>query len=131
MTLNCSHVRECVSVDPSVGCVLHEDSVCAQCLMEGRRRHILEEYTKLQKLEGQEVKILGVGAGFIGVEWVKELEFFFLQMKLTIVDFLPRCLGPLPDSAADYSSECMSASGIKEFYDCKYDPKKEEFWKQI
>ena len=71
--------------------------VCARALMDGRRRHILEEYTKLQKLEGQEVKILGVGAGFIGVEWVTELEYFFLQMKLTIVDYLPRCLGPLPD----------------------------------
>ena len=35
--------------------------------MEGRRRHILEEYTKLQKLEAQEAKIFVVGAGFIGV----------------------------------------------------------------
>merc|ERR1719502_2430971 len=99
--------------------------------MEGRRRHILEEYTKLQKLEAQEAKILVVGAGFIGVEWVTELEYFFPQMKLTIIDFLPRCLGPLPDSAADYCSEYMAASGIKEFYECKYDPKSEEFWKKI
>jgi len=99
--------------------------------MEGRRRHILEEYTKLQKLEAQEAKILVVGAGFIGVEWVTELEYFFPQMQLTIIDFLPRCLGPLPDSAADYCSEYMSASGIKEFYECKYDPKNEEFWKKI
>ena len=62
---------------------------------EDRRRHILEEYTKLQKLEAQEAKILGVGAGFIGVEWV----------KLTIIDFLPMCLRPLPHSAADYCSD--------------------------
>ena len=25
----------------------------------------------------------------------------------------------------------MNASGIKEFYECKYDPKNEEFWKRI
>merc|ERR1712136_546682 len=35
------------------------------------------------------------------------------------------------DSAADYCSEYMAASGIKEFYECKYDPKSEEFWKKI
>jgi len=40
-------------------------------------------------------------------------------------------LGPLPDSAADYCSEYMSAVGIKEFYDCKYDAKSSEFWKKI
>ena len=98
--------------------------------MEGRRRHILEEYTQLQKLEAQK-KIFVVGAGFIGVEWVTALEYFLPQMKLTIIVFLPRCLGPLPDSAADYCSEYMHASGIKEFYECKYDPKSEEFWKRI
>ena len=52
-------------------------------------------------------------------------------MKLTIIDFLPRCLGPLPDSAADYCPEYMSASGTNEFYECKYDPKKEEFGRKI
>ena len=72
-----------------------------------------------------------VGAGFIGVEWVTELEYFFPQMKLTIIDFLPKCLGPLPDSAADYCPEYMSASGINEFYECMYDPKNEEFGKKI
>ncbi|CAJ1459864.1 unnamed protein product [Effrenium voratum] len=50
---------------------------------------------------------------------------------MTIIDFLPRCLGPLPDGAAEYCSEYMSATGIKEFYNCKYDPKNPEFWKQI
>ena len=47
-------------------------------------------------------------------------------MKLTIIDFFPRCLGPLSDGAADHCSEYMHASGINEFYGCKYDPKSEE-----
>ena len=34
--------------------------------------------------------------GFIGVEWLTELGYFFPQTKLTIIDFLPRCLGPCP-----------------------------------
>ena len=32
---------------------------------------------------------------------------------MTIIDFLPRCLGPLPDSAADYCSEYMTGGGVK------------------
>ena len=67
--------------------------------MEGRRRHIFAEFTKLQKLEAQK-KIFVVDAGFIDVEWVTELGYFFLQMQLTIIVFLPRCLRPLPDRAA-------------------------------
>jgi hypothetical protein len=99
--------------------------------MEGRRRHVLEEYHKLAGLNEREASVLVVGAGFIGVEWVTELEHFFPKMRLTIIDFLPRCLGPLPDRAAEYCSEYMHASGIKEFYSCKYDPKSEEFWSKV
>ena len=62
------------------------------------------------------------GEGFIGVEWVAEL---------TIVDFLPRCLGPLPDSAVDHCSEYVAARGIKELCESKCDPKSGEFWKKI
>ena len=82
--------------------------------------------TKSQELEAQEAKVLVVDAGFIGVEWVTELEYFS-QNKLTIIDFLPKCLGPLPDSAAEYYSEYLSAGGIEEFCERKYDRKNEEF----
>ena len=99
--------------------------------LEGRRRHVLEEYHKLQDLNKKKATILVVGAGFIGVEWATELEHFFPDLKLTIIDFLPRCLGPLPDSAADYCSEYMNACGIKEFYNCGYDPKNPDFWKKV
>ncbi|CAE8714351.1 unnamed protein product [Polarella glacialis] len=99
--------------------------------IEGRRRHVLEEYHKLTALNKKKATILVVGAGFIGVEWATEIDHFFPDIKLTIIDFLPRCLGPLPDSAANYCSEYMSASGIKEFYDCKFDPKNPDFWKKI
>jgi hypothetical protein len=99
--------------------------------IEGRRRHILEEFHKIDELNKKKATILIVGAGFIGVEWATELEHFFPDLKLTIIDFLPRCLGPLPDGAAEYCSEYMHASGIKEVYSCKYEPKSDEFWKKI
>lgn len=57
--------------------------------------------------------MLVVGAGFIGVEWVTELQHFFPQLQLTIVDVLPRCLGPLPERAAKYCERYMSKKGIK------------------
>jgi len=99
--------------------------------LEGRRRHVLEEYHKLHDLNKKQAQMLIVGAGFIGVEWATEIEHFFPDIKLTIIDALPRCLGPLPDSAAEYCSEYMHACGIKEFYDCKYDANSPEFWKKI
>ena len=52
-------------------------------------------------------------------------------MKFTIVDFCRGAGEPVPDGAAGYGVECMSASDIKEFYGCKFDPKNEEFWKII
>mmetsp|Transcript_50977 Transcript_50977/g.70056 ORF Transcript_50977/g.70056 Transcript_50977/m.70056 type:complete len:443 (-) Transcript_50977:102-1430(-) len=99
--------------------------------IEGRRRHVIEEYHKINELNKKKATLLIVGAGFIGVEWATELEHFFPDLKITIIDFLPRCLGPLPDSAAEYCSEYMSAVGIKEFYNCKYDAKSDDFWKKI
>jgi len=99
--------------------------------IEGRRRHILEEYHKLSELNKRGAKVLVVGAGFIGVEWATEIEYFFPEVQLTLIDFLPRCLGPLPDSAAEYCSEYMHAAGIKEFYNTKFDDKSAEFWKKI
>lgn len=91
--------------------------------LEGRRRHILEEYHKLGKLHSQQggAEILIVGAGFIGVEWATEIGYYFSEkIGLTIIDFLPRCLGPLPDSAAEYCSNYMHATGIQEFYQMKH-----------
>mmetsp|Transcript_75398 Transcript_75398/g.170680 ORF Transcript_75398/g.170680 Transcript_75398/m.170680 type:complete len:464 (+) Transcript_75398:92-1483(+) len=99
--------------------------------LEGRRRHVLEEYHAIQQLNEKSATILVVGAGFIGVEWATELQYFFPKLKLTIIDFLPRCLGPLPDKAAHYCSDYMTEVGIKEFYNTKYDPKSEEFWGRI
>ena len=45
----------------------------------------------------------------------KYTEHFFPQMKLEIIDFLPRCLGSVSDGTANCCFENMSASGIKEF----------------
>jgi len=99
--------------------------------IEGRRRHILEEYEKISELNNRGANVLVVGAGFIGVEWITEMEYFFPDLNTSIIDALPRCLGPLPDSAAEYCSEYMTASGISEYYNLKYDPKNPEFWKKI
>jgi hypothetical protein len=57
-----------------------------------------------------------VGAGFIGVEWATELQYFFPDLQITVIDMLPRSLGPLPDSAAEYVQEYLDEVGIKTFY---------------
>merc|ERR1719230_1223963 len=97
--------------------------------VEERRRHILEEYNNVAALKGKNTLI--VGAGFIGVEWVTEIEHFFKGVNLTIIDFLPNCLGPLPKKAADYCARYMEKKGIKQFYNKKYDAKSDEFWASI
>jgi len=99
--------------------------------IEGRRRHILEEYHKIADLNRASAAVLVVGAGFIGVEWVTELRYFFADLKLTVIDFLPRCLGPLPDSAAHYCSNYMHDVSISEVYNTKYEPRSSEFWSKI
>jgi len=103
--------------------------------IEGRRRHILEEYDRIHALNKQNASVLIVGAGFIGVEWCTEIEYFFPDCAMTIMDFLPRCLGPLPDAAAEYCSDYMNACDIKEFYNVGYkkagDDKRGEFLKKI
>ena len=73
-------------------------------------KHVIEEYSELQKFEAQETMVFIVGRS---VDRMTELEHFFPQMKLIIIDFLPRCLGSLSDGTADCCSEYMSASGIK------------------
>jgi len=99
--------------------------------LEGRRRHILEEYGKVKALADKKSSILVVGAGFIGVEWVTELQYFFPDLKLTIIDFLPKCLGPLPDNAAVYCDKYMKKKGIATHYSIKYAGNDPEFWKKI
>ena len=58
--------------------------VLDELFMEERCRHILEEYTKLQKLEAQEAKVLVVNADFMDVRRVTELEHFSLHMMPAI-----------------------------------------------
>eukprot|EP00397_Hematodinium_sp_SG-2012_P027245 GEMP01028613.1.p1 GENE.GEMP01028613.1~~GEMP01028613.1.p1 ORF type:complete len:474 (+),score=107.19 GEMP01028613.1:46-1422(+) len=99
--------------------------------LEGRRRHVLEEHAKLQKLNAQKASVLVCGAGFIGVEWATELNHFFPDLKLAIIDLLPNCLGPLPASAANYCNAYMERVGIKTVYQVQYKPKDTEFWKSI
>jgi hypothetical protein len=99
--------------------------------LEGRRRHILEEYGALTALNEKQASILVVGAGFIGVEWATELRHFFPKLSITIIDFLPKCLGPLPESAAEYCMNYMKRNGIAQYYNTKYDAKSPEFWSKI
>jgi len=99
--------------------------------IEGRRRHILEEYEKLKVLNEKEATVLVVGAGFIGVEWVTELQHYFPKLKLTITDMLPNCLGPLPKRGADYADRYMKKKGINLKYGLKYDPDSTPFWEGV
>jgi NADH dehydrogenase FAD-containing subunit len=99
--------------------------------IEGRRRHIYEEYEKIKKLAEKKAKILVCGAGFIGVEWVTELQYFFPSLDLTVIDFLPNCLGPLPQDAQKYCDNYMRGKGIKTVYGVKYEPQSKAFWEKI
>lgn len=99
--------------------------------LEGRRRHILQEFESLTELNARSASILVVGAGFIGVEWVTELQHYFRSLNLNIVDVLPNCLGPLPPSAAAYCARYMTSVGIKQHYRTKYDPNSMDFWQTI
>merc|ERR1719235_2405724 len=99
--------------------------------LEGRRRHILEEYGKVKALADKKASLLVVGAGFIGVEWVTELQYFFPQLSLTIIDFLPKCLGPLPDNAAVYCDKYMKSKNIGTYYSIKYAGNDPAFWAKI
>jgi len=87
--------------------------------IEGRRRHMFEEYAMLKQLQSEKARVMITGAGFIGVEWVTELEHFFHGLDLSIVDMLPRPLGPLPDGAAKYCTRYMDKKGINGIYGTK------------
>eukprot|EP00927_Polykrikos_kofoidii_P079180 TRINITY_DN7596_c0_g1_i1.p1 TRINITY_DN7596_c0_g1~~TRINITY_DN7596_c0_g1_i1.p1 ORF type:complete len:476 (-),score=82.38 TRINITY_DN7596_c0_g1_i1:80-1507(-) len=101
--------------------------------LEGRRRHIVDEFHRLESLSKRgDAEVLVVGAGFIGVEWAAELRFFFPGLKgVTVIDFLHRCLGPLPEKAAAYCAQYMTTAGIKQVYNQKYAPDSEAFWETI
>jgi len=99
--------------------------------LEGRRRRILEEHQALAQLNHQQGTVLVNGAGFMGVEWACELKHFFPKLRVTVIDFLPRCLGPLPEDAARYCEEYMKNVGIKTVYKVKYNPNDSGFWSKI
>jgi len=99
--------------------------------IEGRRRHIFEEYAAIKKLNDNGSSCLIVGAGFIGVEWATELNHFFPNIKLTITDMLPLPLGPLPEKAAVYCKDYMEKAGIKQVYKLKFNPDDKECWQKL
>merc|ERR1711959_423639 len=99
--------------------------------IEGRRRHLLDEYNTVKKLDDASKTILVVGAGFIGVEWVTELQHFFPKLKLTIIDMAPNPLGPLPLKAAEYCKKYMDKHKIRQFYNKGYAAKEATFWKEL
>ncbi|CAE8663795.1 unnamed protein product, partial [Polarella glacialis] len=67
----------------------------------------------------------------MGVEWACELRHFFPGLHITVTDFLPRCLGPLPDDAAKYCEDYMQRNGIRTYYGVKYDKEGRQFWGKI
>ncbi|CAK0807913.1 unnamed protein product, partial [Prorocentrum cordatum] len=95
--------------------------------LEGRRRRVLEEHAALQELGQQQARVLVVGAGFLGVEWACELRHFVPGLRVTLCDFLPGCLGPLPQDAVSYCQEYMERHGIQTLYGVQYDPLSPQF----
>eukprot|EP00929_Paragymnodinium_shiwhaense_P109274 TRINITY_DN7566_c0_g1_i1.p1 TRINITY_DN7566_c0_g1~~TRINITY_DN7566_c0_g1_i1.p1 ORF type:complete len:505 (+),score=55.60 TRINITY_DN7566_c0_g1_i1:128-1642(+) len=99
--------------------------------LEGRRRHVLHENLRLQALNEERGQVVIVGAGFLGVEWACELQFAFPQLRITLVDFLPCCLGPLPEAAQEYCQRYMENQGIATYYSKKFDPANPKFYQSI
>jgi NADH dehydrogenase FAD-containing subunit len=87
--------------------------------IEGRRRHMFHEWAYLKGLQEKKGSVLIAGAGFIGVEWITELDHFFKGLNLGLMDMLPRALGPLPDSAAKYCQRYMEKCKITQVYSLK------------
>ena len=72
--------------------------------------HGLLRFNFLKSLHDRSATVLVVGAGFIGVEWATEIQHFFPRVKLTVIDFLPQPLGPLPANAAKYCETRLDLS---------------------
>jgi NADH dehydrogenase FAD-containing subunit len=70
----------------------------------------LLRFNFLKSLHDRSATVLVVGAGFIGVEWATEIQHFFPRVKLTVIDFLPQPLGPLPANAAKYCETRLDLS---------------------
>ena len=99
--------------------------------LESRRRSILREHQQLVDLHARKASILVVGAGYQAVQWACELNYFFPSLRVFLVDFMPRCLGPLPEDAAAYCEEYMRKHGISTQYNVKYDENSEAFWHRV
>jgi len=95
--------------------------------IEGRRRHIFDEWDTLKRLQKEKESIMITGAGFIGVEWITEIAHFFNGMPMAIMDMLPQALGPLPDNAAKYCQAYMTKVGILQAYSIKKDAQGDYF----
>ena len=96
-----------------------------------RCRHELEEFHKSHGLNKKKASALIVGAGFFGEEWGTEIEHLVPITPLTIIEGLPRAMGPLLDSAAEHWPAHRNGCGFKEFYSCLDEPLKDEIWQRI
>jgi len=94
---------------------------------QGRRDHIEAEYQKLVELNKKKGSVLIVGAGFIGVEWATEIDYFFPDISLTLCDMLPKCLGPLPDRAKQYCQDYLDRVGVTCVYGVKFNPNNPDY----
>lgn len=105
--------------------------------LEGRRRRILEEHHKLQQLNNGEDSsgnsVLIVGAGAYGVEWACELQHFFPKLQITICDFIPYLLLPLPPDAKEYCEDYLKSRGIRTVFNVKFDANRSDskFWDKV
>jgi len=78
-------------------------------------------------------KRLSSSQGLASLVWngLQRFSIFFPDVKCTIIDMLPQCLGPLPKKAAQYCSNYMAKKGIKQFYNTAKNDKDPQFWKSI
>ncbi|CAL1130118.1 unnamed protein product [Cladocopium goreaui] len=116
---------------PVIHQVARQGSELDERFLESRRRTILREHQQLTDLNLRKASVLVVGAGYQAVQWACELNYFFPSLRVFLADFMPRCLGPLPEDAAAYCEDYMRSHGISTQYNVKYDENSEAFWQRI
>jgi len=96
----------------------------------GRRRRIMAEHRRIWEAHDSKGAVLIVGADYQGVEWACELRQNFPQLRIILIDHLPRCLATLPLAAAEYAEQYMQANGICTCYSLSYEPDNPDFWER-
>ena len=82
--------------------------------LEGRRRRILAEHTRLARINDEsDGKVVVLGAGYLGLELAVGIAEKFPNIGILVNDVYPRCLGSFPEAAANHAFEVLERHKIE------------------